>query len=257
MLTERDRIIDHDIINLSGGLFERAHVTAPAPPEPEIVASNRAAAHVQARRARRASWIVGTVAAVTVAGVAAAYQATPSAPVAKVEPSPSPRALVPAPLRGAAVMAASPPDTPDKPENTAAEAVPAAPAPPLTTARPRSTQRGNEPPVASVALPPSAPAPSLLEALAAPRTDFDRAAAAVSIAAAARSARGCIVSEDLPQTARVRVTFSTSGRATSASIEGGPLVGTAAGACLARALRGAQVHAFEGEPVAVATTVHF
>jgi hypothetical protein len=53
----------------------------------------------------------------------------------------------------------------------------------------------------------------------------------------------------------VSVTFAPSGRVTSARINGGPLVGTPAGGCLAAALRGASVPAFAGEAVTVNTSV--
>jgi hypothetical protein len=54
----------------------------------------------------------------------------------------------------------------------------------------------------------------------------------------------------------VRVIFSPSGRATEVSILSGPLLGTAAGACVLRALASARVHAFEGAPVGITTTLH-
>ena len=264
MRTETDRVIDADIVNLSGGLFDRSYLTAPAPPEPEIAVPDRGAARTQARRARRASRIVATVAAaVLVGGLAAAQQVASSSNVHAVAATALPTGALPAApsaLHGAAVAAVSPPDTPDKPENSPAEQAASAPAspPPASTTRrapdPMPAPRPAEPAPVAPALP-AAPAPSL-EALAAGHSDFDRAAAAVSIAAAARSAGACVSPEDTERTARVRVTFSTTGRVLSATIEGGSLTATEAGACVARALRGARIHAFEGEPVAVTTTVH-
>jgi hypothetical protein len=84
---------------------------------------------------------------------------------------------------------------------------------------------------------------------------FDRASAAVAVAGAARGA-SCGDAAGGPVTVPVRVTFASSGSATSASVTGGPLVGTRDGACVAAALRGARVPAFDGEPVAVTTVVH-
>jgi hypothetical protein len=256
MLNEMTRIIDTDIVNLSGGLFGCAHVTAPIDPEPEPVVPNRAAAVAQGRRARRAARIVGIVAAaVMVGGIAAAHQAAPSTRVHESAPTASlAQAQPPArvPRRGGGVTSAPLADEPAAPVST--PALPSAPAP---AAEPRPALRHVEPAALTVAaIPVMAPAPSPLEALGAARTDFDRPAAAISLAAAARSAGACLAPEETGRTARVHVTFSPSGRATSATVDGGPLTGTAAGACVARALRGARVHAFGGEPVAVATTVH-
>ncbi len=261
MLTETHRRIDSDILDLTGGLFGLAHVTAPVEPEPEIVVPNRRAAMAQAYRARRASWIVATVAAVVLAGgFAAAHQATASTPVHVAAATASPaqafaRATI-APQGGAVVAILSPADTAAVPESTSAP-VPAPEAPRALEAPP-APRREAAVPVAMTAfvLPATPPTPSPLQALASTSVDFDRGTAAISIAGAARSAGACLAPEDTGRTARVRVTFSTSGRATGASVEGGAFVGTATGACIARALRGAHVHAFEGDEVAVTTTVH-
>ena len=119
---------------------------------------------------------------------------------------------------------------------------------------PRPAPRDVAPTLVPLALG-AAPTPSPLDSLGAPRLDFDRTTAAISIAGAARSAGACLAPEDAARTARAHVTFSTSGRVTSATVDGA-FMGTATGACIARALRGAHVHAFEGESVTVATTVH-
>lgn len=52
----------------------------------------------------------------------------------------------------------------------------------------------------------------------------------------------------------VNVTFlPTTGRATAATVEGGPFQGTEVGGCIARALRSAVVAPFEGTPVTVSS----
>ncbi|MEO7327066.1 MAG: hypothetical protein ABI193_00705 [Minicystis sp.] len=107
-----------------------------------------------------------------------------------------------------------------------------------------------EPPAALVQLPVEPPA-----ALVQPPVEMDRAAAATAIAAAARSAAHCLSAEDGTSTMPTRVTFSPSGRVTSAVIEGGSFVGTSVGGCIATALRSAHVEAFQGSPVAVSMTI--
>jgi hypothetical protein len=247
-----DRDLDLDIINLDGALFERAHVTAPVEPEPERttpVPSQRGPARIRSRNARRASRVVLTAAAVLLlGGLAAARQANRHASVvAAPAPEPAPVAVAPPRGGGVAVVAQAPPAEPDvsPPPMRAPEATPAE--------VPRAVARV-EPPAPKLVV--ASPAPALsLDALAA-RKDLDRPAAAVAIASAARRAGSCLGPDDA-RSATVQVTFAPSGRATSAALVSGPLVGTAAGACVARALAGAHVHPFDGAPVAVTTTTRF
>ncbi|MFO0760914.1 MAG: hypothetical protein U0359_30840 [Byssovorax sp.] len=91
--------------------------------------------------------------------------------------------------------------------------------------------------------------------LAALPEELDRAAAAAAIAAAGRAAASCLDDGDGTSSMPVRVTFAPSGRVTKATIEGGPYVGSAKGGCIAAAMRGASVHAFQGAPTTVSTTV--
>jgi hypothetical protein len=53
----------------------------------------------------------------------------------------------------------------------------------------------------------------------------------------------------------VRVTFSNSGKATQALIEGPPFAGTATGGCIAAAMRTASVPPYSGDRVTVSKTV--
>ena len=55
--------------------------------------------------------------------------------------------------------------------------------------------------------------------------------------------------------AKVSVTFAPSGRVTNSQVIGGPYIGSAAGGCIARAFRSAQVPAFDGDPVTVQKAV--
>lgn len=93
-------------------------------------------------------------------------------------------------------------------------------------------------------------------ALSAPRASaFNRGAAATALASAAGQAAGCKKEGDPAGIAKVSVTFAPSGRVTNSQVVGGPYIGSAAGGCIARAFRSAQVPAFEGEPVTVQKAV--
>jgi hypothetical protein len=86
-------------------------------------------------------------------------------------------------------------------------------------------------------------------------TDISRPAAAVAISVAGRRAASCLAADDLRGTMPVSVTFAPSGRVTTATVDGGPFVGTAVGGCIARALRSASVGPFDGAPVTVHSSV--
>ncbi len=86
-------------------------------------------------------------------------------------------------------------------------------------------------------------------------TDISRPAAAVAISVAGRRAASCLADDDLRGTMPVSVTFAPSGRVTTATVDGGPFVGTAVGGCIARALRSASVGPFDGAPVTVRSSV--
>ena len=106
-----------NLVNLSGGLFATAHVTAPVNPEPEVIVPNRAAAVAQARRAHRAARVVGAVAGtILVGGLAAAGQVAPRVQVHEDAPTAAPTPIPPrtnAPRRGAVVAVA--PESPRLP----------------------------------------------------------------------------------------------------------------------------------------------
>jgi hypothetical protein len=114
--------------------------------------------------------------------------------------------------------------------------------------------------VAAVAPSPEAIAPRMVipPLAAAPPvagTDLSRPAAAVAISVAGRRAASCTADDDARSTMPVSVTFAPSGRVTTATVDGGPFVGTAVGGCIARALRGATVAPFDGAPVTVHSSV--
>ena len=81
--------------------------------------------------------------------------------------------------------------------------------------------------------------------------DFDKSAASAALGAAASQAASCRKGGDPAGVATVHVTFSNSGHATRATIEGPPFAGTATGGCIAAALRSAKVPPFGGDRVTV------
>jgi hypothetical protein len=234
---------------------------APAPPGPKsvapgpvVVAERRAAA---ARRGGFASWaVVASVALVSAlaigVGVHLGASAQPAPVVSEVAP---PAAVVTLPSATASLTAAPapldpPPPSVEAPRDRAPERrePPAAPAP-----------RAFEPAHAVVeprtAVAPSPPAPALPSPAAATGGEFDRSAARAALARAAAQAAGCKQPDDPAGGAKVTVTFSPSGRATSAQVVGAPFQGTKTGACIAITFRSASVPPFEGDSVVVSKDV--
>lgn len=84
---------------------------------------------------------------------------------------------------------------------------------------------------------------------------FDPGAARSALNAAAGSASGCRQEGDPSGTATVVVTFATSGRVTSATVNGPPFAGTRTGGCIASRMRSARVPPFSGSPITVSKTV--
>jgi hypothetical protein len=85
--------------------------------------------------------------------------------------------------------------------------------------------------------------------------DFDAAAAETAISAAASRAVSCKRPGDPSGVAVVTITFSPSGRATTANVSGLPFAGTATGGCIAATLRAARVPVFSGDFVTVKKTI--
>ena len=85
--------------------------------------------------------------------------------------------------------------------------------------------------------------------------EFSKEAARAALGSAAAAAASC-GQEDGPRgSGTVRVTFSSSGRATQALIQGPPFAGTSTGSCIAAKFRGISVPPFSGDPVTVTKTV--
>ncbi|MGK4007103.1 hypothetical protein WMF31_31060 [Sorangium sp. So ce1036] len=167
----------------------------------------------------------------------AAPSAAPAAPAPSAAPAaPAPSAAPAAPAPSAAPVASASPD--------AGEKKPEAPAKPADT----SAQRAPDRPKTAAKAPPPPPAP-LLPVRDEPAR-FDTSAASSALASAAAVAAGC-PGNGLTGTARVAVTFSPSGKAMAARVEGGDLVGTPVAGCIAGAFRNLTVPPFEGIPVTV------
>jgi hypothetical protein len=81
---------------------------------------------------------------------------------------------------------------------------------------------------------------------------FDMTAAKAALEASAASAASCKTADGPTGKGKVQVTFSPSGRVTSAAVVEGTFGGTPVGGCIAKLFRGAHVPAFSGDPVTVA-----
>lgn len=81
---------------------------------------------------------------------------------------------------------------------------------------------------------------------------FDVGAARAALAAAAANSAACKQPGGPTGGGKVQVTFSTSGRVTSATVISGPFGGTAVGGCIASTFRRAKVPAFSGDAQTVA-----
>ena len=125
---------------------------------------------------------------------------------------------------------------------------------PVAAARPaRTTLAAVTPSPAAIAPRMVIPSPAGLVATTSPQ--ISRPAAAVAISVAGRRAASCLAAGDARSTMPVSVTFAPSGRVTTATVDGGPFVGTTVGGCIAGALRSASVAPFDGAPVTVHSSV--
>lgn len=88
-----------------------------------------------------------------------------------------------------------------------------------------------------------------------PAGPFDRAAASTALGRAASEASACRRDGDPSGMAAVTITYSPSGRVTTATVAGPPFSGTATGGCIAATFRKAVIPPFSGELVTVKKTV--
>jgi hypothetical protein len=190
-----------------------------------------------------------------------------SEPVAPAAPAPTEASSVEAP--GAAetpaapgpATATSPPASPGSPASPGAApraAAPSTAAPGPVAATPASTAPAPARPTAAPAPSPAAPAPAptAIEPRPPVGTEpFDAAAARAALDASAAQASSCRKPGDPSGVAVVVITFSPTGRVTTATINGPPFAATPTGGCIASTLRKTRVPAFAGDMVTVRKTV--
>jgi predicted RNA-binding Zn-ribbon protein involved in translation (DUF1610 family) len=184
----------------------------------------------------------------TAAGVAAA--AKPSEAVTeKHEPAALREAVDGAPVvaiansEGHAPAAAGEPSALDHADPTTQENGPALPVAGNDLAVPNAANSGS---------PVTPPAPA-----ARAKGDFNTQAAREALEDAAGRAAKCKTIDTPSGNARVAVTFAPNGQVTNAVIDSGPIVGTAAGTCVASKFRAARVPPFSGDAVLVRKNVRF
>jgi hypothetical protein len=269
-----ERAIDPEIANLSGGLFGRLSAEEipleafrldepgePAPvSRPRIdslapIAHSSVASEPERSPARRpVPWVLGYAMAAGVAGFVATGALVRTTPATQLAAPPVPAATAPEPVVLAqdpapSVAPAPVPVTPVVAAGPRASVShPAKARPPAVMAPDTAKAPSPEPDAADLplVLPPLPPKPQVA---------FDRAAAAVAIAGGGLRAGSCRQAGAGVTAVPVSVTFAPSGGVAGVRVTGGALLGTAEGACVAAALRGAHVPAFDGEPVAVGTVV--
>jgi hypothetical protein len=205
----------------------------------------------------------------------------PAATPAKVEPAapeapaaePAPPAAEPAPS-AAEPMSEGPTAAATPEPATPAPASPAPAAPAAAPATPRATTEPASPAPASTGAAPArptaaSPAPAAPTAAPAPAEPakpieprppvgtepFDAAAARAALDASAAQASSCRKPGDPSGVAVVIITFSPTGRVTTANISGPPFAATPTGGCIASTLRKTRVPAFAGDMVTVRKTV--
>lgn len=187
------------------------------------------------------------------APIAEAPSAQPVAQ-APVAPEPEPTAAEPAEPEPEPAMAATaqaqvePPPEPSATQKALAPAVPSKTAGGGTKA---GTPTRAPAEAATTPQPAAAPEPAPQPAVAKSNDPFDKNAAAAALNQAAASASSCRSEGDPSGVAQVSVTFTSSGRATRATVNGPPFQGTATGSCIAQKMRQASVPPFKGDLVTV------
>jgi cytoskeletal protein RodZ len=217
-------------------LRDRLHLTSRAAPElPQpAVPTTAAPAPPPAAPAETAEPTISAEPAST--EIAAAPSA--STPPAAASATPTPPAPTAAPALAATTPTARPTTTPAATPTSVATAKPtsAPAAAPIAATKPTSTPTYE--PAGSVGTEP-----------------FDSAAARSALDAAAAQASSCRKPGDPSGVAVVTITYSPTGRVTSANIGGPPFQATPTGGCIASTMRKARVPPFAGDMVTVRKTV--
>ncbi len=237
------------IFNLNA---DQALLTAPAPPEPpppKVVAAGGVPA---ASGPNKMLLIGGGIGVVLLIGVAFALGRSGSSdettddgakPAASVEATTAEKEAAPEKKEEKEEPKAEEP----KPEASAAPAASASAAPAATeteTAKPAVNTPSDKKPAA-----PSTKDTKEKEPAA--TGPFSVSAAQVALTQAAGNAQACKKPGGPTGSGKVQVTFATSGRVTSANVNGAPFAGTPVGGCVASVFRRARIPAFTGNPVTV------
>jgi hypothetical protein len=146
------------------------------------------------------------------------------------------------------------------PATTASATTPKAETRTPSGATPKSTSDSSSASTSSETAKPASTAPApgtpvAQEPKGAPEGPFNAEAARAALATSVAQASSCRKPGDPSGVAVVTITFSPSGRVTSATIGGPPFAGTPTGGCIASTLRRARVPAFTGDMVTVKKTV--
>jgi len=171
------------------------------------------------------------------------------APVAAAMPIPE----APAPAAEVAPAAPEPEKVapvPEKPVQAAALAKPRDNVLASTQRANTNTERANERVSSTQAAEPAEPKPA-----PEPAAEFDSNAASVALDGAAQRAGSCRKDGDPSGVAVVLMTFSPSGRVTSANVAGPPFAGTATGGCIASTMRSVKVPPYAGDFITVKKTL--
>ncbi len=214
---------------------EDAAVTAPVPPQPSPPPVAEPPSASVAEVASAAPEATETSAP----AVAAPTEAAPTAPAKPPAAATSVAAAAPAekPTKSRA-EASTATSTSTKPASTAEAESTAAPKPTGTSTSPAPTSTG------------------VIEQRGSAGTDpFDVAAARTALEATAVQASSCRKDGDPSGLAVVTITFSQTGRVTTAQISGPPFQATPTGGCIASTMRRTRVPPFAGEMVTVRKTV--
>jgi predicted Zn finger-like uncharacterized protein len=229
---------------------DQALLTAPAPPEPPPPRVVSAVGATGTSGPSKTLLIGGAVGALLLIGVAFALGRSGSSDEAKDD------GAKPAASVAEAKTAEKEPEKPEEkkeepkaeePKAEASAATSASAAPASTAAKTGPTTPSDKKPAT-----PSTPKETKEPVAAAPTGPFSVSAAQVALTQAAGNAQGCKKPGGPTGSGKVQVTFATSGRVTSANVNGAPFAGTPVGGCVASAFRRARIPAFTGNPVTVA-----
>jgi hypothetical protein len=188
--------------------------------------------------------------------------AAPPQPAVEARPAADLRAPTPAPAAIEPAKVATPIDAlPTAKANEPAKRgkAHAAKAPAPVEKTEPAPEVGPAAPEEAPATPPAGNAAAAQEATsqAVQEIEFNKEAARQALDDAGQRASACRTIDTPAGAARIAVTFAPAGNVTSAVVESGPFVGTAAGGCVASKFKTVRVPAFTGDPITVHKSISF